>query len=407
MIFKNHGAAAGASARPPALAADRAAGRAARGRREEMKGARKLLRYKERCVFCDIVRQELQGARAPGLRERGFVVLRAVRAQVSLRNLDLAAPHRARFENSLERGFRGIGQCAQDRAAQAECGARRPALQLHPAHRRRSAKAIPNIITGTSRSCRRLMQVAGFEWGSGFYINPTPPEEAAKFLREIGRLMRILHVASEVAPYSKTGGLADVLGALPRALARARARGHGGDAALSIDRSRALRAGAAAARPGDAARRRHRRGRRVRRAGAVDAARARVPRRSQAVVRSRRASTATPGGDYADNARRFALLGAAALALAAEFGAWPDVVHGHDWQAGPAMLFAKRAGAICRRRRRCSRCTTWPFKGCFPRASSTSSGCPRHYYNPDGFEYLRAGQLPQGGAGARRRVCRR
>jgi UDPglucose--hexose-1-phosphate uridylyltransferase len=30
-----------------------------------------------------------------------------------------------------------------------------------------------------------LMQVAGFEWGSGFYINPTPPEEAAKFLREI------------------------------------------------------------------------------------------------------------------------------------------------------------------------------------------------------------------------------
>jgi len=27
--------------------------------------------------------------------------------------------------------------------------------------------------------------VAGFEWGSGFYINPTPPEEAAKFLRGV------------------------------------------------------------------------------------------------------------------------------------------------------------------------------------------------------------------------------
>lgn len=30
----------------------------------------------------------------------------------------------------------------------------------------------------------KLMKVAGFEWGSGFYINPTPPEEAAKFMRE-------------------------------------------------------------------------------------------------------------------------------------------------------------------------------------------------------------------------------
>jgi UDPglucose--hexose-1-phosphate uridylyltransferase len=31
----------------------------------------------------------------------------------------------------------------------------------------------------------RLTKVAGFEWGSGFYINPTPPENAAKFLREV------------------------------------------------------------------------------------------------------------------------------------------------------------------------------------------------------------------------------
>ncbi len=32
----------------------------------------------------------------------------------------------------------------------------------------------------------KLTKVAGFEWGTGFYINPTPPEEAARFLREIG-----------------------------------------------------------------------------------------------------------------------------------------------------------------------------------------------------------------------------
>jgi UDPglucose--hexose-1-phosphate uridylyltransferase len=30
----------------------------------------------------------------------------------------------------------------------------------------------------------RLTRRAGFEWGSGFYINPTPPEEATKFMRD-------------------------------------------------------------------------------------------------------------------------------------------------------------------------------------------------------------------------------
>ena len=32
----------------------------------------------------------------------------------------------------------------------------------------------------------KLTRVAGFEWATGFHINPTPPEEAAKFLREMG-----------------------------------------------------------------------------------------------------------------------------------------------------------------------------------------------------------------------------
>jgi len=31
----------------------------------------------------------------------------------------------------------------------------------------------------------RLTRIAGFEWGTGFYINPTAPEEAARYLREV------------------------------------------------------------------------------------------------------------------------------------------------------------------------------------------------------------------------------
>ena len=32
-------------------------------------------------------------------------------------------------------------------------------------------------------------EVAGFEWGTGFYINPTPPELAASYLREVDSLL--------------------------------------------------------------------------------------------------------------------------------------------------------------------------------------------------------------------------
>ena len=63
-------------------------------------------------------------------------------------------------------------------------GARRPALQLHPPHRAVRPRRTPHYHWHIE-IIPRLTKVAGFEWGSGFYINPTPPEEAAGFLREI------------------------------------------------------------------------------------------------------------------------------------------------------------------------------------------------------------------------------
>src|ERR1700749_4968009 len=153
--------------------------------------------------------------------------------------------------------------------------------------------------------------------------------------------MRILHIASEVAPYSKTGGLADVLGALPRQLA---ALGH--DVSVVTPRYRSIdpeRFGLA---------------RRLRglatplgndtvevgiyEGQAPSTPRVRVYLVDHAPSFDRDGLYGDAHGDYGDNARRFALLGSAALALSAEFGQWPDVVHAHDWQGGPAILFAKR-----------------------------------------------------------------
>jgi starch synthase len=139
--------------------------------------------------------------------------------------------------------------------------------------------------------------------------------------------MEILFVASEVAPWSKTGGLADVAGALPRALA---ARGH----AVSVVTPRY---------------------------GSIDPVRHGFVRRDRALTVRGEATTlwvkeagatvylveheaffgsrAGPyadasGRDHGDNAERFAYLSRAALALPGAVGRRPAIVHVNDWQTG-------------------------------------------------------------------------
>ena len=137
-------------------------------------------------------------------------------------------------------------------------------------------------------------------------------------------------VASEATPWAKTGGLADVAGALPAALS-----GLGHDVVTVM--------------PPLPRRRRHRRA--VRhplqiRSGSLDATVIAASRRGARDGTA--SSSSTPrhfrsaglygeaGRDYADNAERFALLSLAALEYAvSRMQDWPvDVVHAHDWQAG-------------------------------------------------------------------------
>ena len=208
--------------------------------------------------------------------------------------------------------------------------------------------------------------------------------------------MRILHIASEVAPYSKTGGLADVLGALPRQLA---ALGH--DVSVVTPRYRSIdpeRFGLA---------------RRLRglatplgndtvevgvyEGQAPSTPRVRVYLIDHAPSFDRDGIYGDAHGDYGDNARRFALLGSAALALSAEFGQWPDVVHAHDWQGGPAILFAKRKWGNLALPKTVFTLHNLAFQGLFPPSVIDELGLPRNYYNPDGYEfwgqvsYLKAG----------------
>ena len=82
------------------------------------------------------------------------------------------------------------------------------------------------------------------------------------------------------------------------------------------------------------------------------------------------------GHDYPDNARRFALLGAAALALCPA----PDVLHGHDWQAGPAMIYGRGLKKIFT-------IHNLAYQGLFPPSIVAALGFGDDLYHPGGIEF--------------------
>jgi starch synthase len=123
--------------------------------------------------------------------------------------------------------------------------------------------------------------------------------------------MRILMVASEAIPFAKTGGLADVLGALPAALSRL---GHQVDVVIPRYRGISLHE--------------------------TDSGGARFVFLDNPHYFDREFLYGVGNRDYDDNAARFGFLSRGALEWAARTGLRYDIVHAHDWQAGlvPVLL---------------------------------------------------------------------
>jgi len=143
----------------------------------------------------------------------------------------------------------------------------------------------------------------------------------------------VLIIGSEAVPFAKTGGLADVLGALPPALARL-----GWDATLAIPRYRGVTAGSLVARFPVTV------GGYVREVGFFQAD---LGEGTHALLIDcpdlfdREALYEVNSIEYRDNPLRFAMLVRAALEFIARRGAAPSVVHAHDWQAGLAPVYLK------------------------------------------------------------------
>jgi len=149
--------------------------------------------------------------------------------------------------------------------------------------------------------------------------------------------MRVVMAASEAVPFAKTGGLADVVGALPRALKR-----------LGVDVSVVIPAYTSISADRFALRRTEWTlsvpvSNRTITAGVLESKLdGDIPvyliEADQYFARP--GLYGTPDGDYLDNAERFAFFGRAIPALLTLVGA-PDVLHCHDWQTALAPVFLR------------------------------------------------------------------
>jgi starch synthase len=143
----------------------------------------------------------------------------------------------------------------------------------------------------------------------------------------------VLIIGSEAVPFAKTGGLGDVLGALPAALARL-----GWSVSLVLPRYRGVTAGSLIERLDVSV------GGYTREVGFYEApleAGARALLIDCPDLFDREGLYGDDNVDYPDNARRFAMLVRAALEFAGRPGLKPSVVHAHDWQAGLAPVYLR------------------------------------------------------------------
>src|SRR4030095_8443509 len=183
LIFKNHGAAAGATLEHPhsqlialPIVPDFV--------REEIDGARRHFAIKERCVFCDIARQDLADGRRIVLENADVVALAPSAPRFPFETWLLPKRHGARFEEAPRHEYESLARALKQLLQRMDRALESPPYSLI-VHTSPFADDVGAIYHWHVEVMPKLTRVAGFEGGTGFYINPTSPEEAGQVLRAV------------------------------------------------------------------------------------------------------------------------------------------------------------------------------------------------------------------------------
>lgn len=191
LVFKNYGWSAGGSklrhSRSQLIATPVNPKRV----KEELKGARLYYEYHERCIFCDLIKQEMASRERVILDIDGFIAITPFAARFPFEVWILPKKHSCDFVNLDPEHRSYLAKVMKKVLQKIKIGLNDISYNyvLHTAPFRRPKsgywKSIDNDYHWHIEIIPRLTKVAGFEWGTGFYICPLSPEDSAKYLREV------------------------------------------------------------------------------------------------------------------------------------------------------------------------------------------------------------------------------
>jgi len=188
----------------------------------------------------------------------------------------------------------------------------------------------------------------------------------------LGEKLKVLYVSSEVEPFSKTGGLADVAGSLPIALERL-----GVDIRIVTPKYKSIKQ--------------------------------KVGKLGENIIVyfvenpeyfHREYLYGTPEGDYPDNLERFAYFSREVLKIAKENNFSPDIIHCNDWQSALVPVYLKvffKNDPFFKNTKTILTIHNLAYQGIFPKEKFPHTGLDWSFFNIDGFEFYGKVNIMKGG----------
>ncbi|HOW43004.1 MAG TPA: galactose-1-phosphate uridylyltransferase [Candidatus Omnitrophota bacterium] len=186
MIFKNYGPSAGASLEHPHTQII-ALPMVPKSVKEEIIGAQHYFEYRERCIFCDMIRQEMDEKERIVLENKNFIAFCPFVSRFPFEIWIMPKKHTSFFCETPFEAVPDLAVMLKGIIAKVRKVFGNPEYNfiLHTSPINNPDSTNMDSYHWHLEFMPKLTRVAGFEWGTGFYLVPTPPESSAKLLREV------------------------------------------------------------------------------------------------------------------------------------------------------------------------------------------------------------------------------